>query len=62
MPAFVIEADGFSSHENNPRQQARDIMKNHIFDVYGLPLLRLSTNGSGEEQRIRQMLEKVQAT
>lgn len=62
MPAFVIEVDGFSSHENNPRQQARDIMKNHIFDVYGLPLLRLSTNGSGEEQRIRQMLEKVQAT
>lgn len=62
MPAFVIEVDGFASHVNNPRQQKQDIMKDHIFEVYGLPLLRISTNGSGEEQKIRQMLEKIQAT
>lgn len=61
-PAFVIEVDGFASHENNPQQQERDLMKEHIFKVYGLPLLRLSTNGSGEEEKIRQMLEQVQAT
>ncbi|MFR1517723.1 MAG: AAA domain-containing protein [Clostridia bacterium] len=62
MPAFVIEVDGFASHENNPRQQEKDLMKDHIFEVYGLPLLRLSTNGSGEEVKIRQMLEQLQAT
>lgn len=61
MPVFVIEVDGFASHENNPRQQKRDLMKDHIFKVYGLPLLRLSTNGSREEQKIRQMLEQIQA-
>lgn len=60
-PAFVIEVDGFASHENNPRQQERDLMKDHIFKVYGLPLLRLSTNGSGEEVKIRQTLEQIQA-
>ncbi|WP_444645417.1 AAA domain-containing protein [Caproiciproducens sp. R1] len=61
MPVFVIEVDGFASHENNPRQQERDLMKEHIFKAYGLPLLRLSTNGSREEQKIRQMLEQILA-
>lgn len=61
-PAFVIEVDGFASHENNPKQQERDLMKDHIFKVYGLPLLRMSTNGSGEEVKIRQILERNQAT
>lgn len=57
-PAFVIEVDGFASHENNPRQQEKDLMKDYIFKVYELPLLRLSTNGSREEVKIRQMLEQ----
>ena len=61
MPVFVIEVDGFASHENNPRQQERDLMKDYIFKAYGLPLLRLSTNGSREEQKIRHMLERIQA-
>lgn len=58
-PAFVIEVDGFASHENNPRQREKDRMKDHIFNVYELPILRLSTNGSGEEEKIRNMLEQV---
>ena len=33
-------------------------MKNHIMEVYGIPLLRFKTNGSGEREKITEMLEK----
>lgn len=56
---LVVEVDGFSFHENNPRQLERDRMKDRIFDAYGLPLLRLATTGSGEEQKIRMKLDDV---
>lgn len=58
-PVFAIEVDGFSYHENNPNQQKRDAIKDHIFELFGLPLLRLPTTGSNEEQKIRRMLDKV---
>lgn len=61
LPVFGIEVDGFVSHENNPEQQVRDLMKDHIFEIFKLPLLRLPTNGSGEEQKIRRMLEWIQS-
>ena len=34
-------------------------MKNHILDVYGLPLLRLSTTGSGEKDKIMKVLKDI---
>ena len=34
-------------------------MKNHILNVYGLPLIRLSTTGSGEKDKIVKMLENI---
>ena len=58
-PVLVIEVDGFAFHENSPKQLTRDRMKDHIFDTYGLPLLRLPTTGSGEDQRIRMKLDEV---
>lgn len=58
-PVLAIEVDGFAFHENNPRQLERDRLKDNIFRVYGLPLLRFPTIGSGEERRIRTELDVV---
>ncbi|QJD86356.1 DUF2726 domain-containing protein [Cohnella herbarum] len=58
-PLLAIEVDGFAFHANNPLQLERDAMKNRIFQSCGLQLLRLPTNGSGEEQKIRAMLDQI---
>jgi very-short-patch-repair endonuclease len=54
-PVLAIEVDGVAFH-NNKLQQERDSKKNHILKVIGLPLLRLSTDGHGEETRIIESL------
>ena len=51
-PVLAIETDGYNFHHEETDQHRRDEMKNHILDVYGLPLLRLSTTGSGEKDKI----------
>ncbi|MBQ8097909.1 MAG: DUF2726 domain-containing protein [Bacteroidaceae bacterium] len=51
-PILTIENDGYNFHNEETDQHRRDEMKNHILDVYGLPLLRLSTTGSGEKAKI----------
>lgn len=53
---LVIEVDGFKYHENNPIQLHRDQIKDGILQKYGIPILRLPTNGSGEAGRIRNSL------
>ncbi|MBB5841271.1 AAA domain-containing protein [Kribbella italica] len=60
-PLLAIEVDGFKYHEDNPVQLARDALKNQIFEVYDLPLLRLPTTGSDEEARIRAALDAANA-
>ncbi|MGL4746016.1 MAG: AAA domain-containing protein, partial [Dermatophilaceae bacterium] len=54
---LAVEVDGFAFHENKPEQLARDAMKKHILGRHEVPLLRLPTTGSGEEQRIRRALD-----
>lgn len=51
-PLLAIETDGYSYHNEQTEQFHRDRMKDHILANYGLPLLRLSTVGHSEEQRI----------
>lgn len=58
-PILAIEVDGFAFHENNPRQLARDKLKDSIFDAYRHPLIRLPTTGSGEEMKIREELDVI---
>lgn len=58
---LAIEVDGLAYHENNPGQLERDLLKNQIFETYGIPLLRLPTTASGEEQRIRAELDQAEA-
>lgn len=59
-PLMGIETDGISFHHEQTEQHRRDELKDHIFELYELPLLRLSTKGSGEKERIvKQLLERV---
>lgn len=57
-PLLAIETDGYSFHNERTLQYERDRMKDKILELYGLPLLRLSTVGHGEEQRIVDMLNQ----
>lgn len=50
-PILAIEVDGVSFHDNE-LQQERDNKKNHILEIIGLPLLRLSTDGHSEKAKI----------
>ena len=54
---FGIEVDGYNYHKKGTRQAERDLKKNAIFERIGLPLLRLSTKGSGEEDKIIEQLD-----
>ena len=56
---LAIEVDGWEYHGNNKEQQRRDARKDSIMAAYGVPVLRLATNESGEERRIREALDKL---
>lgn len=59
-PVLAVEVDGFAYHENNPAQLERDALKDAIFKTYRMPLLRLPTTGSGEEEKIRTELDRAE--
>lgn len=54
---LAIEVDGWQYHGNSEQQQQRDARKDSIMAAYGVPVLRLPTNGSGEERLIREALD-----
>ncbi len=54
-PVLVIEVDGFIYH-NTDKQRERDKLKDGILDKYNIPILRLSTVGSEERERITSKL------
>lgn len=54
-----MEVDGFSYHKAGTGQAERDCMKNHIMELYGLPLVRFSTVGSGETDIIGRIFGDV---
>ena len=58
QPVLVVEVDGFAYH-NNEKQRERDQVKNSILEKYNIPILRLSTVGSGEKQKLIASLEKL---
>lgn len=59
-PILAIEVDGYEYHKEDTVQASRDLLKNHILELYEIPLLRFKTNGSGEKEKIIEMLEKLQ--
>ena len=57
-PVLAIEVDGYEYHKEDTVQASRDLLKNHIMELYEIPLLRFMTNGSGEREKIVEMLDK----
>lgn len=58
-PVLAVEVDGYEYHKENTVQASRDFLKNHIMELYEIPLLRFKTNGSGEKEKIIEMLDKL---
>ncbi|WP_294316809.1 DUF2726 domain-containing protein [uncultured Chryseobacterium sp.] len=58
-PVLAIEVDGYGYHREGSRQNERDAMKNKILETYGLPLLRFSTTGSGEREKLINRLRQL---
>lgn len=58
-PVLAVEVDGFEYHKEGTKQAARDKMKDKILEKYNLPLLRFSTTGSGEEQKLYDKLSEI---
>lgn len=56
-PFLAVEVDGYTFHKSGTEQAKRDILKNTILEKNDIPLLRLSTVGSREKERIIQKLE-----
>lgn len=56
LPVIAIEVDGYSTHDLNDKQLERDKVKNSILEKIELPLLRFSTKGSDERQRLKKAL------
>ncbi len=57
QPILAIETDGYRFHHAGTSQSLRDEKKNHILSTFGIPLLRLSTIGSNEKQRVVEALK-----
>lgn len=53
---LAIEVDGTQYHKKDSVQGHRDILKDAVLSSIGLPLLRLSTAGSNEKERIASAL------
>jgi superfamily I DNA and/or RNA helicase len=52
LPVVAIEVDGYSFHKEGTDQHERDLKKDHILEVVGIPIVRLNTTGSGEKEKI----------
>lgn len=59
LPVLAVETDGYTYHNDTTEQSKRDAKKDHIFEIYNIPLLRLSTKGSGERKRIIELLTQI---
>ena len=58
-PVLVIEVDGVSYHEQKKEQQIRDSKKDSILEKAGIILVRLKTNESREEKKIKFALDNL---
>lgn len=56
---LAIEVDGYEYHKEDTVQYSRDLLKDHILKLYGIPFIRFKTNGSGEKEKIIEMLDKL---
>ncbi len=59
LPILVIEVDGWAYHNPATQQHQRDMVKDEILSLSGIPIERLSTTGSNEEERLIARLLKL---
>ena len=52
LPVVAVEVDGYSYHKEGTDQHERDMKKDHILEVVGIPIVRLNTTGSGEKKQV----------
>lgn len=58
-PVLAIEVDGWDNHKEGTVQAGRDVLKDHILELYEIPLVRFKTNGSGEKEKIIERLDEI---
>jgi len=58
-PRLAIEVDGASFHTEGTAQAERDKMKNSILEKYEIPFMRFRTDGSGEHERLVDVLNEI---
>lgn len=58
-PICAIEVDGIYYHEQQEKQKARDLKKESILKKSNISLLRLKTNQSNEEARIKEFINQA---
>ena len=56
MPLFAIEVDGWRYHQSRGVQQTRDNIKDRIFAKLELPLIRISTTDTINEDTMKQLV------
>ena len=56
---LAVEVDGTQFHKTGSEQGHRDVMKDSVLSTIGLPLLRLSTDGSKEKEKIALALTQI---
>lgn len=56
---IAIEVDGYYYHREGTKQQERDMIKNRILEKYDVPLIRLSTTGSGEKEVLENKIKEI---
>lgn len=61
FPLLAVEVDGAHFHNKKNAQFYRDETKNSVFEKIDFPLLRLSTDGSGEREKIVTALKNAVA-
>ena len=58
-PIAAIETDGYIYHKAGTAQHERDLKKDHILETVGLKMIRLSTNGSNEKEKVIKVLDDI---
>lgn len=58
-PVLAVEVDGYHYHKAGTKQAERDLLKNHILDLYKIPYVRFATNGSREKEILTEKLKQL---
>ena len=58
-PVLAIEVDGYAYHNDNVKQIQRDKLKNSVLEKYNIPLIRFSTTGSMEKEKLENKLMEL---